>query len=55
MLFRSQAHSVNGSASAHASGDAVGISGYAIHILGSGIISAQVSSNTITSASTVTV
>jgi hypothetical protein len=49
------ATAVHGSASAHASGDAVGISGYEINIIGSGVISAKVSSDTTTSASTVTV
>jgi len=49
------ATAVTGAATATATGDAVGISGYNIHILGSGTISAQVVSDTSTSASTVTV
>jgi hypothetical protein len=49
------ATAVTGAATAEAIGNAVGISGYNINILGSGTISAQVISNTSTSASTVTV
>ena len=49
------ATAVTGAATATATGDAVGISNYNIQILGSGTISAQVISNTSTSASTVTV
>jgi hypothetical protein len=48
------ASTVTGAATAHASGDVVGISGYDINILGSGSISASVSSRTSTVAQSVT-
>ena len=49
------ASTVSGSATATASGDAVGIGGYSIEIIGSGAITAVANSTTVASASTVSV